>query len=152
MASFTVHTPALAAGEQPSPEKIVFLRDGFSWPALLFGPLWLAWNRAWLAAAVCFVAMLVLSVAGAKLGLSEEALSLVNIAIGVALGFEGSRLIAWTPARRGYREAAVVSADNRDEAEEIYFHNVRHGQAPAPSPGGGLRDNAASREQEGRAA
>ena len=151
MASFTVHTPALAAGEEPSPEKLVFLRDGFSWSALFFGPLWLAWNRAWLAAAICFVLMLVIGVGGAKLGLSAEALSLISTALSVALGFEGTRLIAWTLARRGYREAAVVCGDNQEEAEEVYFHNARNASAPAPYPAGAW-DNIAAREQEGRSA
>lgn len=151
MASFTVHTPALAAGEQPSPEKVVFLRDGFSWSALFFGPLWLAWNRAWLAAAACFVLTLIIGVASAKLGLSAEALSLISAAISVALGFEGARLLAWTLARRGYRETAVVCGDNLDEAEEVYFHTARFPLAPAPDPAA-PSDNIAARAQEGRSA
>ena len=151
MASFTVHAPALAAGEEPSPEKLVFLRDAFSWSAMFFGPLWLAWNRAWLAAAVCFVLMLVIGVGGAKLGLSAEALSLISIAVSVALGFEGARLITWTLARRGYREIAVVCGENQEEAEEIYFHNARNASAPAPFPAGPW-DNVTTRTQEGRTA
>lgn len=45
MASFSVFAPP---GAQMAPEKIVFLRDGFSTPAFLFGPFWLLWKRAWL--------------------------------------------------------------------------------------------------------
>lgn len=130
MASFTVHTPARAG--EALPEKIMFLRDGFSWWAFLFGPLWLAWNRAFVAAGAWLALVLLVSFAGAKLGAGEGTLSLVNIALGAALGFEGSRLVAWTLARRGYSEAAVVSGEDAEEAELIFFHNWRPENAPAP--------------------
>jgi hypothetical protein len=131
MAIFTVHTPA---GAPAAAEKAVFLRDGFSVPAFFFGPLWLAWNRAFLAAAGWTALLLLVGFGGAKLGASQEALSLVNIAFGLALGFEGPRLIAWTLARRGFNESAVVAADNDEEAEEVFFHNRRISAPPPPSP------------------
>ena len=49
MAVFTVHIPPSVAGEAPPAEKIMFLREGFSWSAAMLGPLWLLWNRAFLA-------------------------------------------------------------------------------------------------------
>ena len=58
MATFTVHIPAARAGEAPSAEKIVLLRDSFSVPAMLLGPFWLAWNRAW-SPAIGWAALLV---------------------------------------------------------------------------------------------
>lgn len=122
MATFTVHIPAGRAGEAPSADKIVFLRDGFSWWAFLFGPLWLAWNRAFLAAGGWFALLAIVGVAGVKLGVGKGALSLVSLALGVVLGFEGSRLVAWTLRRRGYDEAGVVTGDSLEEAEEIFFH------------------------------
>lgn len=131
MATFTVHTPA-RTGEALSSEKIVFLRDGFSWSAFLFGPLWLAWNRAFLAAGAWTALLLLVSFAGAKLGAGEKTLTLVNFALGLALGFEGSQLVAWTLARRGYSEAAVVSGEDAAEAEMVFFHNWHPENAPAP--------------------
>ena len=50
------------------------------------------------------------------------------------LGFEGSRLVAWSLARRHYNENAVVIGESADEAEEIYFHNWRGASAVAPPP------------------
>jgi hypothetical protein len=134
MAIFTVHIPAARAGEALSAEKIVLLRDGFSAPAMLFGPLWLVWHRAWIAA-LGWTALLALIVfGGVKLGASSETLSLVNAALACLLGFEGSRLIAWTLARRGYGENAVVIGENADEAEEVFFHNWRGAIVAAPPP------------------
>ena len=134
MATFTVHIPAARAGEAPSAEKIVLLRDGFSLPAMLLGPFWLAWNRAWLPA-IGWTALLALIVlAGVKLGASSETLSLVNTALALLLGFEGSRLVAWSLARRHYNESAVIIGESADEAEEIFFHNWRGASAVAPPP------------------
>jgi len=134
MAIFTVHIPATRAGEAPSAEKIVILRDGFSAPAMLFGPLWLVWNRAWIAALGWTVLLSLIVFAGVKLGASSETLSLVNAALACLLGFEGSRLIAWTLARRGYKEGSVVIGENAEEAEEIFFHSWRGGVVAVPPP------------------
>jgi len=131
MAIFTVHTPA---GEPRASEKFVFLRDGFSIPAFVFGPLWLLWNRAFLAAAGWAAIMTVAGLGAARLGMTEEALPLVNTALALALGFEGVRLLAWTLERRGFLESGVVRADNAEEAEEIYFHDWRAPASPPPPP------------------
>jgi hypothetical protein len=130
MATFTVHTPG-RVGEALSPEKIVFLRDGFSWWAFLLGPLWLLWNRAFVAAGAWTALLLLVALVGAKLGAGEAALSLISLGLGLALGFEGSQLVAWTLARRGFSEAAVVSGEDATEAEMIFFHNWRPENAPA---------------------
>ncbi|MGO9943838.1 MAG: DUF2628 domain-containing protein [Rhodoblastus sp.] len=134
MAIFTVHIPAARAGEAPSVEKIVLLRDGFSVPATVLGPFWLAWNRAWIPAIGWTVLLVLIVFAGVKLGASSETLSLVNAALALALGFEGSRLVAWSLARRHYNENAVIIGETADEAEEIFFYNWRGASAVAPPP------------------
>ncbi len=134
MAIFTVHTPATRAGEAASADKIVFLRDGFSAWALLFGPFWLAWNRAFIAAIVWAILLGAIGFGLAKLGASEEAMSLVSLAFGVALGFEGRHLIAWTLARRGYKETGLVSGEDLEEVEETYFRDWRPQTIASPPP------------------
>src|SRR3954453_19792345 len=49
MAVYTVHEPPPKRFEQTSdPERFAFVRDGFSFSAFLFGPLWMLWHRMWL--------------------------------------------------------------------------------------------------------
>src|ERR1700726_1711287 len=48
MAVYTVHEPPLKTGTAPEPERFIFVRDGFSFAALLFGPLWMLRHRMWL--------------------------------------------------------------------------------------------------------
>jgi hypothetical protein len=142
MTAYTVHIPNAALGATPAPDKIVFLRDGFSWGAFLFGPLWLAWRRAWLAALLWTLALGLVVFASAKLGLSSKTTSIIGFALALGLGFEGSRLVAWTLARKGYLEGDVIIGDNLDEAEEVFFHRWRPESPSSDSSTGDRRDEA----------
>lgn len=135
MAVFTVHMPPAPTGAAPAVEKIVFLRDGFSTPAFLFGPFWLVWNRAWLPAALWTAALVLLGVGVKLLGVSTDAMPIISVAMAAALGLEGSRLVAWSLARRGFSEKSVVQGDDLDEAEDVFFYNWRTG-----GPDGERRD------------
>jgi hypothetical protein len=117
MAIFTVHFPRTASGALPAPDKIVFLRDGFSWPAALFGPFWLAWRRAWIVAGLWTLLLVALSLLAWKMRVSRDAISWLT--------FEGERLVGWNLARRGYVEQDLVVGDDIDEAEAAYFHRHR---------------------------
>jgi hypothetical protein len=131
MAIFTVHTPAK---EPFATEQHVFLRDGFSFPAFIFGPLWLLWNRAYVAAAGWFALLVVTGFGGSKLDMGEEVPGLINFALSLLLGFEGVRLVAWTLERRGFVENGVVSANTAEKAEEAYFQKWNAPPAPPPPP------------------
>lgn len=118
MASFSVFLPPDA---QSRPDKIVFLRDGFSIPAMVLGPFWLLWKRAWLPAATV-VALLSLLPLLAKLpGASPLLPGFLGIALALWLGFEGRQILAWSLKRRGYVESDLIVAENEEEAEEVYF-------------------------------
>ena len=128
MASFSVFAPPDA---QLAPEKIVFLRDGFSTPAFLLGPVWLLWKRAWLPAATVIALMSLLPLL-AKL--PEASLLLpgfLGLALAVWLGFEGRQILAWSLRRRGYVESDLVVAENEEEAEEVYFARLGAAMSPA---------------------
>jgi hypothetical protein len=125
MTSFTVHLPPTPPGERPAPERIVFLRDGFSIWAFIFGPLWFMWKRAWLAAVLWSLVLAALAGLGALLKIPVDAMSFAALAMAVFLGFEGARLLAWSLQRRGYVENDVVIGENEEEAELIYFERLR---------------------------
>ncbi len=89
----------------------VLVREGFSWGALAFGPLWLLAQQAWIPAAV-YVAVVVAAVAVAP--------PAVGAAIGWALvllsGLLGWDLVRWSLDRRGYTLAGAVAAPDDDYA------------------------------------
>ena len=71
------------------------VREGFAWGAFLFGPLWLAAHRAWIAAALVLAADVLISVlAPAPLGF------ILGLGLAVLLGLTGPDLLSWTLERR----------------------------------------------------
>ncbi len=133
MATFTVHLPPTPPGGRPAPEKIVFLRDGFSFPAFLLGPIWLLWRRAWIPAVVWGVLLALVAGGGALFKMPKETSSFAAFGLALILGFEGNRILAWSLQRRGYAESDLVIGDNENEAEEVYFGRLQAG-APLASP------------------
>jgi Protein of unknown function (DUF2628) len=94
----------------------VLVREGFSFGALLFGPLWLAARRAWIPAG------LTLAVSVAILILTGPPTSIVLIAaVALLLGLFGRDLVRWTLALRGYTETHVIAGRTEDDARLRLF-------------------------------
>jgi Protein of unknown function (DUF2628) len=85
----------------------VLVREGFSWGALLFGPLWLAAHRAWIPAVLTVVASLLIVL------LATKGISVVLMAgVIMLLGLSGQDLRRWSLDHRGYLLAQVIAAHN----------------------------------------
>jgi Protein of unknown function (DUF2628) len=122
MSVYTVHEPPLRATEvSPSAERIVFVRDGFSFWVFLFAPWWMLWRRMWLV----FVGYVVVTVAVIAaldvLGASQAVLLIVGLLISFLVGLEASTLRRFTLQRRGWKNVGVVSGDDREDAERRFF-------------------------------
>ena len=87
----------------------LLLREGFSWCALIFGPLWLALHRAWIPAALALAAAILFQLT------PEPARFVLTGGLSLLLGFNGRDLLRWSAAHRGYLLTHVLAA--RDEAE-----------------------------------
>ncbi|MGX1098729.1 DUF2628 domain-containing protein [Amorphus sp. MBR-141] len=121
MAVYTVllPPPARASGVEQTAERTVFVRDGFSWLAMLFPVLWLLFNGLWL----LLLAFLLVAV-GLELGLSligGPVPGLAGLALAVLFGFEANGLRRWALMRRGYRFAGIVSGARRVDCERRFF-------------------------------
>jgi Protein of unknown function (DUF2628) len=98
------------AHEKPNAQTVL-VREGFSFAALIFGPLWLVAHRAWLPAGAAVLLTLLI------LLLSHPPASIVLIlGLAVLLGFSGWDLVRWSVARRGYLMSNIVTGRNEDEA------------------------------------
>jgi hypothetical protein len=122
MAVYTVHAPTVPAegASTPRPEQFVFVRDGFSFPALMFGALWMLRHRMWLV----LLGYIVLAVALASvLGLygSASVAFIVWTLLALLIGFEAATLRRFTLARRGFRMVGLVVGDDLDLAERRFF-------------------------------
>ncbi|MDX2259608.1 MAG: DUF2628 domain-containing protein [Hyphomicrobiaceae bacterium] len=122
MATFTVHEPPDPPADRiERAERLVFIRDGFSFAAALLGPLWLLANRLWAALAVYLVVSFLLA---AAITLGDGAVHwgmLAQAALAVLIGFEADQIRRWTLDRRGYTEVGTVVGRGEAECERRFI-------------------------------
>ena len=140
MRVYSVHAPP----EEPiSPEKFLFVKDGFSWPALFFPVLWILWHRMWLTLVYYVVFVLVVAWIGrlaymmwltlvyyvvfvlvvawiGRLG-GDNMATVFAVLGGVLFALEANNLRRLSLERRGWREVGGASGRNYDEAETRFF-------------------------------
>jgi hypothetical protein len=136
MAVYTVHEPLSRDGARSAPERFVFVRDGFSFWALLFGPLWMLRHRLWLVL-LGYTALAVALSLVFRLNASDKIGFVVWGLIALLIGFEAGTLRRFTLRRRGYRNIGIVVGDDLELAERRFFDVwVRKDLASAPGPDG----------------
>jgi hypothetical protein len=130
MRTYTVHEPPEApAGRIERAERLVFVKDGFSWMAALFPPVWLIVHRLWWPLFGYLVLGAVLGGLGnliAWLGwMSDPDASawtgLAGMALNLLIGFEASVLRRWGLDRRRWRTVGSVSGRSAQECERRFF-------------------------------
>jgi len=122
MVTFTVHEPPNPAAERiDRAESLRFVKDGFTWSAALFAPVWLLVHRLWWPLAGYVIAMGTLE--GLRLAeiFPSAWISLASLGLHVLIGFEGDALRRWSLERRGWRTLGTVSGKNTAECERRFF-------------------------------
>lgn len=127
MQSYTVHP-----GASETREDVVFVPDSWSWPALAFGPLWLAFHRQWLGLAGYLMLFALITGVGLALGLHPTAASALSLLLNAGLALEGHQIRRWRLERAGRPARAVVSARSLEDAEARYFSALPVRQPEAP--------------------
>jgi hypothetical protein len=121
MAVYTVHAPPLRASRASvQPEQFVFVRDGFSFPALVLGGLWMLRYRMWLVLLGYVVVAIALGLVLSRYGSPSVGL-VVWALMALLIGFEAPTLRRFTLSRRGYRAVGLVVGDDLDIAERRFF-------------------------------
>jgi hypothetical protein len=128
MAVYTVHEPPLRGSATAAPERFIFVRDGFSLAALLFGPLWMLRHRMWLVLLGYAVVVAALATLLHFYG-STGANAIVWLLLAFLLAFEAATLRRFTLARRGYRNIGVVVGDDLEAAERRFFDSWVQGNS-----------------------
>ena len=128
MRSYLILTPP--GGPDPDHRSTVVVKDGFSWAAFFLSWIWLFWHRLWL---VGVVALAVQVASGLLLQVHgfQPAGVFLGLALSLLLGLEGRNYLSEALVRRGWTLKAVIFAQDRRTAEEIYFSGL---PAPEPSP------------------
>ena len=122
MKTFTVYEPPQAAADRlDRAESLVFIREGYSWAASAFAPLWLLANKLWLAF-VAYLAAIVLIKTGAWLiGAGPAAVNAALIALHLIIGLESSTIKRWTLEWQGWQPAGTVNGRSAEECERRFF-------------------------------
>ena len=103
-------------------EALRFVREGFSWSAAIFAPLWLLLRGFWLALLLYIVVVAALIFGTEALGgVGAEIQSLLLIALHVLVGFEADTIERWTLGRKGWQMIATVSGRDVVECERRFF-------------------------------
>jgi hypothetical protein len=136
MLTFTVHEPATPAPDRMDrAESLVFVKEGFTWSAAIFTPLWMIVNRLWWPLVGYVIAIGTLE--GIRLLEVVPATwpSLVSLALHILVGFEADTLRRWSLDRRGWTMQGSVSGKSAAECERRFFDRWLPDQpviAPAP--------------------
>lgn len=133
MTIYTVHEPPRRQSDQVHADGFRFVRDGFYLWAFVFPPLWMIWHRLWLVLLLSAAGIAVLDFGLAASRIPATSIVIIDLLIAWLVALEASSLRRWTLARRGWRFAGIVSAQNPQEAERRFFDKWA-GPVESPAP------------------
>src|SRR5262245_34397319 len=122
MISFTVHErPDPPADRIDRAAGMMFVRDGFSWSAALFTPVWMLVHRLWWPLLAYIVAAGALELLRQTIAIDPGWLTVATVALGLLIGLEAATLRRWGLARRGWSTLGSVSGRNAEDCERRFF-------------------------------
>jgi hypothetical protein len=102
-------------------DRLAFVKEGFSWVALLVPLVWLLYHRMWIESVVLFLVYVGLQLAFGGDAQGQALVTWASLAISILFAFEASDLRTASLERRGYRLAGVASGRDRVDAERAFF-------------------------------
>lgn len=112
-----------------------YVADRFSVWAFVFPVVWALWHRLWLEAAILVLIGLGIGFAVARAGTApvEVAGGIMTLLISILVGLESASLRVAALRRRGWSEAAIVNADNAEEAAIRFAVSAANVPGTAPA-------------------
>jgi len=118
MRVYTVHRRGRGLFEEP---ETVFVKEGFCWPAFVFGAFWAFWHRMWITGLLLAVFALVVTATDGMAGAGAVAAVIVEVAVSLLIGLEANDWRRRALARRGFEEVAVVCGRRETDAMLRFF-------------------------------
>ncbi len=135
MSVYTVHEePNPVADRLDRAERLAFLRDGFSLPAALWTPFWMASRQLWIPLAVYAVVVATVGLALHLGGASPTQIGVAIAAVHLIVGYESYQLERWSYEQRGFTLAGTVAGKNKIECERRFFETWLHRQPVISAP------------------
>lgn len=135
MKVFTVHrreTVSPPGGATARGDDPVLVKEGFAWPAALFGPLWALAHRMWSWALITALANAGFAVLIQYVPVDPAVQAALAAGLFVLIGAHANDARRRSLAARGYREVAVVSARDFDGALLRYLEGAAKARPSAP--------------------
>jgi hypothetical protein len=133
MPVYTVHAPS-ASAEREDADRFVFLRDGFHFWAMLFGPFWLLWHRLWLGLLGYLAVVATLGATLSLLSASGNVRAAVVLLLAILMGLEAATLRRWSYSWGKWRLIDFVVADDEEAAERRFFDHWTESPTSGPPP------------------
>lgn len=106
---------------------IAFVKDGFSWWAMLFPLFWSLFNRMWLVSLGYLALVVILTVIAEAFGASTG--GILSIVATAFFALEAGHLRSWSLQRKNWQVVGVVAAGNLQEAEIRFFDQLADTEA-----------------------
>ena len=100
---------------------VVLVKEGFSWPAAIFGTTWALWYGLWGTAAAMFLLEGGLFAAARGFGIGWGSAVFLMVGTVTVIGFVANDLYRASLERRGFVLRDTVAAPNRETAEHRFF-------------------------------
>lgn len=122
MLTFTVHEPPNPPADRiDRAERLAFVRDGFSWTAAVFAPVWLLAHRLWWAFAGYVAAEVAIELIRQSGFLHPGWTTLAAIGMSLLIGLEAGTLRRWSLDRRGWTTLGSVSGRSAEDCERRFL-------------------------------
>jgi hypothetical protein len=120
--SFVVYEPPHPPADRlERATNLVFVKDGFSWPAALFTPLWLLGHRLWWPLLGYLAAVGLVTQATPVVALQRSWVSLALAGLSFLIGLEAAPLRMWSLSRRGFSILGPATGRTTAECERRFI-------------------------------
>lgn len=124
MSVYTVHIAEADLDRPLASGRAVYVRDGFSWAAFLFAPLWCVLRRSWLGLGLWLLAVAAILGLGQYFRIDEIAQTAALFVVHLIFGWEAAQLRRRSLRRRGYALFDLISADRQSDAELVFITRI----------------------------
>ena len=118
MRLYTVHHRPDSDALDPD---VVFVKEGFCWPALFVPLLWLIYRKQVWGLLAYLAVTAILSGATLILGLDTITTMLLSVVLSLYVAAQANDWRRWRLGAQGYELVTVVAAKNLSQAERIFF-------------------------------
>jgi len=120
MVTYTIYQPAISSRDPiERADELVFVKDGFCWPALFFSVFWLVYHRLWLVLGLTIVIVFIIFV---FLNMFSTDLAEVTLFAAILLfAGEANAIRRMMLEKSGYNIKAVITGKSLFDCERKYF-------------------------------